>query len=172
MEEKEIIDNGQDVNESEQGNEYQQYIDTINDLKRNTVPKEKYKQLEKEKEGLIEALKSGNQINLVEEQEEESIDELRKDLFVNLDKPMKDVEYVDKMLKLRKKLIDQGEKDPFLPNDENYNITQQDIDTANFIAQTYAECVEYANGDNNLFMQELMRRTKDDSPIQKARSRN
>ena len=67
-------------NENENGNEYQQYIDTITELKKNSVSKEKYEKLEKQNADLITALKEGNQINLVDEPEEESIDELRADL--------------------------------------------------------------------------------------------
>ena len=39
------------------------------------------------------------------------------------------------------------------------------------IAEQMQECVDYANGDDQLFTQELMRRTKDDSPLKKAQIR-
>lgn len=158
-------------NENENGNEYQQYIDTITEIKKNSVPKEKYEKLEKQNADLITALKEGNQVNLVDEPEEESIDELRDDLYGDPDKSMTNLEYVSKTLKLRAKLIEAGEPDPFLPNGQDYQINETDINTANMIAEQMQECVDYANGDDQLFTQELMRRTKDDSPLKKAQIR-
>ena len=48
MDENKVIEN-ENVNANE--NQYQDYIDTINDLKANTVSKEKYDQLLAEKKG-------------------------------------------------------------------------------------------------------------------------
>ena len=156
--------------QNEQKNEYQDYIDTIANLKATTVSKEKYEQLEKEKKGLIEALKSGNQIQVQEEpKDEDTIESLRKDLYGTPDKPMTNLEYVSKTLKLRDKLIASGEKDPFLPNGAEYQENKGDIEKANYIAQIYQECIDYADGDPQLFTNELMRRTANDSPLRNAK---
>lgn len=169
MDEQTINTQINETNETtEQGqgaNPFQEYIDTINDLKANSVSKEKYEQLEKEKKGLIEALKNGGQVNVVEPKEEVNIDELRKDLYGNPEKQMTNLEYISKTLKLRNALIEKGEPDPFMPNGHEYQFDQRDQDKANYVAQVYQECIDYAQGNDQLFTQELMRRTKDDSPL-------
>ena len=144
------------------------YISAINEIKQNSVPREKYEQLEREKKELINALKSNSQINLVDDREKKSLDELRSDLF-NSGKDLSNLEYVERTLALRDALIENGEQDPFLPNGKNYSITQDDINKAEMVAQTFRECVDYANGNSQLFTQELMRRTKDDGLLRRSR---
>ena len=167
MEEKEVLTN---ENGNEQTNEYQDYIDTINDLKQNTVSKEKYNQLLEEKKGLIDALKNGNQYNVPEE-EKVDIEQLRKDLFQN-NKPLTNLEYVSKSLQLRNAILEQEGVDIFMPNGHKYQYDPDDQEKANYVAQMFQECIDYADGDSQLFTQELMRRTKDDSPMQKAKNKN
>ena len=36
---------------------------------------------------------------------------------------------------------------------------------ANYSASVYQECIDYAQGNSQLFTQELQRRTKDDTPL-------
>ena len=156
------------VNENET-NEYQTYIDTINDLKANSVSKEKYDQLKNENKSLIDALKNGQQIQ-VEEEVKVDIDELRKELF-NTDKPLTNLEYVSKSLQLRNAILERDGVDIFMPNGKNYKYDSDDQDKADYVAQMFQECIDYANGDSQLFTQELMRRTKDDTPLQKSKYR-
>ena len=144
------------------------YISAINEIKQNSVPRDKYEQLEREKKELINALKNNSQINLVDDREKKSIDELRNDLF-NTGRDLTNLEYVERTLALRDALIEKGEPDPFLPNGKNYSITQDDINKAEIVAQTFRECVDYANGNSQLFTQELMRRTKDDGLLRRSR---
>lgn len=165
MEKEEILN--ENVNENE--NEYQDYIDTINDLKQNTVSKEKYNQLLEEKKGLIDALKNGNQYN-VQEEEPVDIDKLRTELFQS-DIPLSNLQYVEKSLQLRNAILERDGVDIFMPNGHKYQYDQTDQDKANYVAQMFQECIDYADGDSQLFTQELMRRTKDDSPLQKSRNR-
>lgn len=156
------------VNENET-NEYQTYIDTINDLKANSVSKDKYDQLKQENKSLIDALKNGQQIQ-VEEEVKVDIDELRKELF-NTDKPLTNLEYVSKSLQLRNAILERDGVDIFMPNGKNYKYDSDDQDKADYVAQMFQECIDYANGDSQLFTQELMRRTKDDTPLQKSKYR-
>ena len=144
------------------------YISAINEIKANSVPRDKYEQLEREKKELIQALKSNSQINLVDDSEKKSIDELRADLFTP-GKDLSNLEYAKRTLALRDAIIAEGGQDPFLPNGRNYNITQEDIVKAERVAQTFSECIDYANGDSQLFTNELMRRTKDDGSLRRSR---
>lgn len=170
--EERLNNEAKEQKEDTPANEYQEYIDTINELKKNSVSKEKYDQLKAEKQGLIEALKTGGQVKIEEEKEKVDIDQLRKDLYGNPNKQMSDIEYIDKTLQLRDALIEKGERDPFLPNGADYNYSKEDQEKADYIASVYRECLEYANGDNQAFINELARRTKDDSPIMGRKFKN
>lgn len=166
MADEKLEQTNENVNET---NEYQTYIDTINDLKANSVSKDKYDQLKQENKSLIDALKNGQQIQ-VEEEVKVDIDELRKELF-NTDKPLTNLEYVSKSLQLRNAILERDGVDIFMPNGKNYKYDSDDQDKADYVAQMFQECIDYANGDSQLFTQELMRRTKDDTPLQKSKYR-
>lgn len=158
-----------EMNETqENGNAYQDYIDTINEIKANSVSKEKYDQLMEEKKGLIEALKAGEQISLVNPEEEVDVDELRNDLYGDPDKAIPWVEYFDKTLKLRDALLAKGEPDPMIPHGAEYEFKQSDEDQINSDWEQIREILEYADGDNQAFINELARRMPDDTPLQKA----
>lgn len=158
----------ENVNET---NQYQEYIDTINELKQNSVSKEKYAQLQEEKQALIDALKSGQQIEIPEDKPIVDVDALRGELF-NMDNSMTNLEYCSKVLELRDALLEQGQQDPFLPNGKDYQYDPKDEEKAERVAQVMQECIEYADGDSQLFTQELMRRTKDDSTMLKNKPNN
>ena len=162
-----MIEN-ENVVETEQTNEYQEYIDTIADLKANSVSKEKYDQLIAEKKQLIEALKSGQQITEVVEEKPVDINQLRNELYGKPEQSMSNLEYVTKTLQLRNAIIEAGGDDPFMPNGSGYTYDKTDAEKAAYVAQVFQECVDYADGDDQLFTQELMRRTKDD-PIRPGR---
>lgn len=157
--------------ENEEVNSNQVYIDALNELKAKSVSKEKYDQLVKERDGLVEALKTGNQVTLVEPEKEVDINELRDELYGDPEKEWRPTEYIEKTLKLREAVMKKGDRDPFLPNGLDYIENDEDKRYAENMAKAYQECLDYAQGDDQLFVNELMRRTKDDSPIQKIRSK-
>ena len=153
MSEKEKIESGEEVNDGVD------YITAINEMKKTTVPKEKYEKLAEENKRLLESLVAGEKI---EPKEEEKIDvkALRKELYSG-ECELNNLEYVDKTLKLRKALIDAGERDPFLPIGDKVDITSETIEKAETVAQVLQECVDFAEGDSGIFTAELQRRTKD-----------
>lgn len=153
MSEKEKIESGEEVNDGVD------YITAINEMKKTTVPKEKYEKLAEENKRLLESLVAGEKI---EPKEEEKIDvnALRKELYSG-ECELNNLEYVDKTLKLRKALIDAGERDPFLPIGDKVDITSETVEKAETVAQVLQECVDFAEGDSGIFTAELQRRTKD-----------
>ena len=162
--------NNENVTQEVQENDSQYLIDTINEMKQNMVSKEKYDRLVAENKGLADALKTGQQVTLVEPKEEVNIDELRAELYGgSRSKTMPNIEYVEKTLQLRKALIDKGEPDPFMPNGHEYQYDQRDQDTANLIADTLQQCLDRAQGDNNVFTAEFLRNMKDDNPLKNLR---
>ena len=167
-----MIEN-ENVVENETKQEPQEENDLLNaylELKQNSVTKEKYDQLMTEKKQLIEALKSGQQITEVVEEKPVNIDELRNELYGKPEQSMSNLEYVTKTLQLRNAIIEAGGDDPFMPNGSGYTYDKADAEKAAYVAQVFQECVDYADGDDQLFTQELMRRTKDD-PIRPGRKK-
>lgn len=92
-----------------------------------------------------------------------SIDELRKRL-ANGDQ-LNNLEYVQTVLDLRNSLIEKGEQDPFVPQGTNVTPEATDWAAAQRVADAFQSCIDYADGDSEIFTTELMRITKDSAPI-------
>ena len=141
----------------------QDYIEAIQALKQNSVDRSEYDKLRAENKKLIDAVvngQPGQEEPVVSKHSKEQIDELRNDLF-NSPKELNNLEYITKAMELREALIENGEPDPFLPVGKQISPTRDDIEGAEKVAQVYKECIEYAEGDSEVFTNELMRRTRD-----------
>lgn len=139
------------------------YIEAIQELRANSVDKTAYEKVVAENKQLLNSLVKGE---TVDTQREVNIDikALRNDLFngenTNLD-------YISKSLQLRNELIKRGEKDPFLPYGAQIIPTEEDIATANRVASALQSCVDYADGDSNIFTTELQRIMVDSVPLRR-----
>lgn len=141
------------------------YISTIKEMKANSVDKSVYDKLKNEHKQLLDAFVTGRDIEIATE-EPVDINQLRKELF-NKNSNMSNLDYVSNALKLREALIEKGERDPFLPCGKDYLPTEYDISTANRVAEVLSDCVEYAQGNSDVFTNELTRRTVDFVPIKR-----
>ena len=138
------------------------YIDQIKKLKESSVSKDDYNKLKADNKKLIDALANGTQVDVVESKVSavENINNLRTKLFGkgnNLD----NLEYCKTAVELRDALIENGERDPFLPFGHNVVTTESDNETAERVASVLKECIDYADGDSDIFTNELQRRTVD-----------
>ena len=150
--------------QNEQTNEYQTYIDEIQNLRETTVSKDQYEKKCEENRRLIQSLANGTPLPGAEQEPPKpSIDELRKKL-ANGDQ-LSNLEYVKPVLALRNSLIEKGEQDPFVPQGANVKPEATDWATAQRVADAFQSCVDYADGDSEIFTTELMRITKDSAPI-------
>ena len=139
------------------------YIDQIKKLKENSVSKDDYNKLKADNKKLIDALANGTQLEgKVEPKIDavENINNLRNKLF-SKGTNLNNLEYCDTALQLREALIENGNRDPFLPFGHNVIATDSDIETANRVATVMRECIDYADGDSDIFTNELQRRTVD-----------
>lgn len=142
----------------------QDYLATIAELKKNSVSRDEYNKLRAENKNLLQTLVEGGQIQAVESKPEVDVDALRGELFdVNCE--LNNLQFVEKTLQLRNALMDKGEPDPFLPVSSRYAPTIEDITKANKVAEAFQSCVDYADGNSEIFTQELMRITKDSNPM-------
>ena len=153
-----------DNEQKEQTNEYQTYIDEIQNLKENTVSKDQYEKKCEENRRLIQSLANGTPLPGAEQAPPKpSIEELRKKL-ANGDQ-LSNLEYVKTVLDLRNSLIEKGEQDPFVPQGANVTPEATDWATAQRVADAFQSCIDYADGDSEIFTSELMRITKDSAPM-------
>ena len=141
----------------------QDYIKAIKTLKQNSVDRSEYDKLRAENKKLIDAVvngQPGQEEQVVVKHSKEQIDDLRNELF-NSPKELNNLEYVTKAMELREALMENGEPDPFLPVGKQISPTRDDLEGAEKVAQVYKECIDYAEGDSEVFTNELMRRTRD-----------
>ena len=155
------------INESgeEQSNDSADLIKAIKEIKQNSVPREQYEKLQTENRELLDTLINGGQVEMIDPSTKPSISDLRKELFSKeaAEKGMTNLEFVSKSLELRNAIIESGGTDPFLPVGKGIEITRDDYEAAEFTAQQFQECIDIANGNSEVFTNELMRRTVDNS---------
>lgn len=151
----EIVSGGEDTPSGAE------YIEAIKQLKESSVPKEAYEKIKEENKKLLQSLINGETIEA--ETEAPDIAELRKELFSE-DCDLNNLDYMTKVMQLRSAIMESGGIDPFLPYGKKIMPTEEDIDTANRVAQIVQDCIEYAEGDSAVFTNELQRRMVDTSP--------
>ena len=141
----------------------QDYLAAIKELKQNSVDRSEYEKLRAENKKLIDAVvngQSGQEEPVFTKHSKEQIDDLRNELF-NSPRELNNLEYITKAMELREALMENGEPDPFLPVGKQISPTRDDLEGAEKVAQVYKECIDYAEGDSEVFTNELMRRTRD-----------
>ena len=133
------------------------YIQTIAELKQNSVSKDMYNKLKEENQKLLKSIINGDEIE-VQSVEKTDVGKLRKELYGEDAQELTNLDYVTKMLALRNTLIEEGKEDPFLPKGHKVTLKAQDYEVADRVARVLQECVDYANGDSKLFTSALQSR--------------
>ena len=134
------------------------YLEAIKTLKETSVSKSDYDAIREENKRLINSIVNGS---AEFKEEEESVTPNIEELKKTLNSDCSNLEYVKAALDLRNARIKEGQPDPFLPYGNNVLPTQQDIECAERVANVFQECIDYAQGDSDVFTTELMRRTID-----------
>lgn len=136
-----------------------QYIEALNQLKANSVDKADYDKLKAENKKLLDSIVNGTEVALPAT-EKASIDDLRKKLANSSEDNLSSLEYTETALKLRERLLEEGEEDPFVAHGSQYSPTQIDYDRAHRVAAILQDCVDNADGDDATFLAELKKRIK------------
>ena len=144
------------------------YIEALKEMKANSVNKAAYDKLKEENKQLLDALINGGQVTQEITKEPVNIDSIRKKLFSG-EAELSNLDYMKTALELREALLDQGSPDPFLPYGQNIAPTDEDIRTADRVAEAIKSCIDYADGDSEIFTNELQRIMVDTSPIKRGR---
>lgn len=134
------------------------YIAAIKELKEKTVDRSEYEKVVADNKKLLDSVINGSTTEQTEEQPKESVEVLRKSIFGG---ELNNLDYAIKTLELRKQLIESGQTDPFLPVGHQIAPTDEDVACANKVAEVLQECIDYAEGDAQVFTNELQRRTID-----------
>ena len=130
-----------------------EYVKQVNELKKNSVPKEEYEKLLAEKKTLIKGMIDGNlpddiKAQVDNKQNTPDIQELRKKLAKSGDEPILNCDYVETVLQLRQAALDRGETDPFLPQGVKANPTLIDLQGAQRVADGLQFCLDEARGED------------------------
>lgn len=139
-------------------NDSNHYIEAIKEIKSNTVDKETYLKVQEENKQLLNALVRGETLEEDKSEPKVNVDELRTKLFGTKRKDLTNLEFVSDALKLREALMEQGETDPFVPVGSKIKPTDDDFIKADKVAKVLQECVDYAEGNPDVFTDELKRR--------------
>jgi len=148
------------------------YVQMITEMRANTVSKDKYERVVEDNKKLMKALADGSQIDVIQAEEKPvDITQLRKELYTDEVQKLSDLDMIKKTLELRKAVMEAGGEDPFVPSGKRYAPEDSDYASAEKVADVFQQCVDYANGDNAVFLNELQRRTLDVSPLPSKRKR-
>lgn len=154
------------TNEIETVDETQKYIDTINQLKANSVSRSDYDKVRDENKKLLEAMVNGryDEMSSTEEAAKPSIQELRNKAYGKGSENLSDLEYVTTVLDLRDALLEEEGVDHFIPAGKKYSPDLNDQHCAQKAYEALRHCVDVADGDNEVFIQEVTRITVDNGP--------
>lgn len=137
----------------------QDYIDTIAELRRNSVPKADFDKLREDNRKLMQTLAEGGSIeSQATAKDTRSIDDLRRAVFNDA---QSNRQYWQNALDLRDRIIAEGGRDPFLPFSHEYVPTDDDCATAERVAEGMRHCLEVADGNDAIFNNEYQRITVD-----------
>ena len=149
---------------------YQEYIDTIKNLKANSISLDEYEKLKEEKSALIASLAAGEKIETNENQPHSEVD--IKKLAAKLSTPeceLNNLEYVKAALEYRDAVKEKSGVDVFLPQGHQVSATDQDIESVDELIKTFQHCIDYAEGDSAAFTNELQRLLEDDPSLRMKR---
>lgn len=133
------------------------YINVIQDLKDNSVDRKLYNKLKDERDALIQSLANGETLATAGATQERTLAECREAF---LERTNSDCERVEKLLALREAAIREGEPDPFVASGHHLTPTPYDYQRAQELADIYRECLDYADGDDKVFVNEIQRRMR------------
>lgn len=135
------------------------YIETIKNLKDNTVSRDAYNKIVKENKQLLDSLVNGGTATAEPiVVDKPSTQELRDKIF---GEDLSNLEFVQCALDLRKAVLNETGEDIFVGRGQNLTPTKADYESAARVAEIYQDCIDYAQGDSETFTNELMRRTND-----------
>lgn len=161
MNENENVTTNQDMQASVPDDINQNMVDTINRLKETTVSRDKYVEAVETNKKLLQALEKGDYSSTSKPQDNGmTLEDISSKLFKK-HSDMSNLEHAKLSLEYRDKFIERYGEDPFAMRGKSYTPTDEDLRCAQKVADAYQSCIDYADGDPEVFNAELARITKD-----------
>lgn len=133
------------------------YIEAIKEMKANSVSKDAYIKLQEENKKLLESLVRGDTVEAPKAAApEEKVDLVA--LREHLSETESPIDYCKTSLKLHEETLKQTGKNDYLPFGKKIRPTKEDEEGAELFIKTIQECIDYADGDDQLFINEIQRR--------------
>ena len=133
----------------------------LKEQKENSVSKEEFERVQKEKEELTKAIIDGS--GLLNQSNKETHEVPLKDLAKSvLEDGIGNLEYAKRALAYREEFMKKFGKDPFAPN--HAEMTEHDSARAEAVAEIMADCIEAAQGSESVYNALFNDRVKEDSP--------
>lgn len=147
------------------------YIETINEMKKNTVSKEAYAKVVEENKQLLDSLVNNSYKEEEEEVKEEPVDRdaLRKELFSG---NCSNLKYAEDALKLREDILNKDGVDIFLPHGKNIAPNEEDARSVQRVVECLQHCIDEADGDSSIFTLELQKKLKDPILAKATKNKN
>jgi len=135
------------------------YLETIKNLKENTVSKAEYEKVLADRKRILNDYinKNPNEDVAVVIDSKETIKQLRKELFTDEVENLTNLDYWKKSLAYRQNMIDSGKGDPFLPMKGS---TAYDEELSDKVVDVVQECIDGCNDDPAVFNALLAQRTR------------
>lgn len=151
----------------------QKYLDTIAEMRKNSVSREEYDKVRNENKTLLENIANGRYTDdaAATEEPKPTSAELREKIFGKDSDTLTDLEFVKGLCDLRDALLEETGTDYFAPTGSQYAADYNDIQTAQKVYDGFRHCVDVADGDNQIFIQEMTRITNDIGAIRKPTKR-
>lgn len=119
--------------------------------------REEMQKMAEDNKTIIKKLLEGGE-NPQEETDSRDIPTIIKDMRSD---SISDVEYAKNALVYRKKCMEQGYGDPFVGKGHDYVPDDRESEKAENLANCLQHCIDYSEGDNQVFLNELSRITVD-----------
>lgn len=139
----------------EQDNMEVDYIAQIENLKRDTVSRDQYDKMKQENKRLLDALVNNKQLDDINTQPapKRSLQEIIKDQS----KANSNLEFHKLALEYRERFIEEKGIDPFVEVSPDGMQTDEARARGQKIADGYQYCIDYADGDDDIFGDQLQR---------------
>lgn len=122
----------------------------LRELKANYVPKGELEKAIAERNKYFKMATTNYSAEQPEKEVKKSTEELRKEFFSDMENKT-NLKLAEQALALRESIIENGGVDPFIPQGRKISATQADILAAENVAEGLQYCIDYAQGDPNLF---------------------
>lgn len=154
-------------------NDTQKYLDTINELKRNSVSREEYDKVRNENKTLLENIVNGRTLDAAAEEETPTptIQELSNKISGEGHEDLLDLDFITSLCDLRDALMERDGVDYAAPTGSQYSADYNDKLTSQKVHDAFRHCIKVADGDNEVFIQEITRITNDVGAIRKPKRR-